>query len=145
MRTGDKVIFDKGYYSYQNYIRGIREFKIVPLIVSRKNFKQGKLLNGLSYSLTIFGRSDTHDRVCLFKGLVKSLIDGLAHLDCYQSIRSLIEDLFKLAKDAFNLKKFHKYTTRAVKKTVCLNVLLVGLVTSLGFRSKKQLQQLSEW
>ena len=93
----------------------------------------------------MFGRSDTRDNVRLFKKLVGKLILGLAHQDSFQTIRSLIEDVFKLAKDAFSLKKFHKYTTRSVKKTVCLNVLLVGLVISLGFRSKKQLQRLAEW
>ena len=64
--------------------------------------------------------------------------------DNYLAVRSLIEDVFKLAKNAFSLRKFHRYTTRSVKKAGCLNVLLVGLVVSLGFRSKKQLQSLAE-
>jgi hypothetical protein len=81
----------------------------------------------------------------LFKNLVKRLLDSLGHQDCFQSIRSLIEDVFKLAKDAFSLQKFHRYTTRSVKKAVSLNVLLFGLVISLGFREKKQLQRFSEW
>jgi len=68
-----------------------------------------------------------------------------AYQDLFRSSRSLIEDIFKLAKDYFSLKDFHKYTTRSVKKAVCLNVLLVGLAISLGIRSKKQLQQLAEW
>jgi hypothetical protein len=76
---------------------------------------------------------------------VKNLIEGVAIQDLFQSIRSLIEDVFKLAKDAFSLKNLHKYTTRSVKKTVCLNVLLIGLIIPLGFRSKTQLQRLSEW
>jgi len=144
-RPGDLVICDKGYYSYQNYVDGIIDFRIVPLIFSKKNFNEKKLLNRLSFPLSVFGRSDTRERVRLFKRLVRKLIDGLAHQDSYQAIRSLIEDVFKLAKDAFSLKKFHRYTTRSVKKAVCLNVLLVGLVVSLGFRSKKQLQRLAEW
>jgi len=56
-----------------------------------------------------------------------------------------IEEVFKLAKYAFSLQKFHCYKTRSVKKAISLNVLLSGLVIYLGFRSKKQLQQLSEW
>jgi hypothetical protein len=144
-RPGDLVVCDKGYYSYQNYVDGIIDFKIVPVIFSKKNFTKSKLLNKLSYPLSVFGRSDTRDRVRLFKRLVRKLVMCLAHQDLYQNIRSLIEDIFKLAKDAFSLKKFHRYTTRSVKKAVCLNVLLLGLVISLGFRSKKQLQQLAEW
>lgn len=144
-RPGDLIICDRGYYSYQNYVDGIIDFKIVPLILSKKNFNERKLLNRLSYPLSVFGRSDTRTRVRLLKRLVKNLIEGLAIQDVFQTIRSLIEDVFKLAKDAFSLKNFHKYTTRSVKKTVCLNVLLIGLVIPLGFRSKKQLQRLSEW
>ncbi|HOT04410.1 MAG TPA: transposase, partial [Methanolinea sp.] len=59
--------------------------------------------------------------------------------------RSLIEDVFKTAKNAFGLRKIHKYTTKSVKKTVCLNVLLLGLVISLGFDKKIDLQRLAEW
>lgn len=144
-RPGDRVVCDKGYYSYQNYIDGIIDFKIVPVIFSKKNFEKRKLLNRLSYPLFIFGRSDTRVRVRLFKRLARKLFVCLAHQDLFRSIRSLIEDIFKLAKNSFSLKDFHKYTTRSVKKAVCLNVLLVGLVISLGIRSKKQLQQLAEW
>jgi hypothetical protein len=81
----------------------------------------------------------------LFKNLVKRLPDPFGHQDYFQSIRSLIEDVFKLAEDTFSLQKFQRYTPRSVKKAVSLNVLFSGLVISLGFRSKKQLQQLSEW
>ncbi len=143
-RTGDLIVCDKGYYSYQNYVDGVLDFRIVPLIFSKKKFCLKNLLNRLSYPLSVFGRSDTRDRIRLFKRLVRKLIDSLAHQDTYLAVRSLIEDVFKLAKNAFSLRKFHRYTTRSVKKAVCLNVLLVGLVVSLGFRSKKQLQSLAE-
>jgi len=52
-------------------------------------------------------------------------------------IRSLIEDVFKMAKNTFGLKRINKYTTRSVKKTLCLNVLLLGLVISRGFGEKE--------
>lgn len=34
--AGDIVYADKGYYSYENYVISIREFKVVPLIFPRK-------------------------------------------------------------------------------------------------------------
>jgi len=135
-RIGDMVVCDKGYYSYRNYTQGIREYKIVPHIFARKNFNQDKMMHTLSYPLSIFGRPDTHSTMKLFKNLVKRLLDSLGHQDYFQSIRSLIEDVFKLANNAFSLQKCHRYTTRSVKKAVSLNVLLFGLVISLGFRSK---------
>jgi hypothetical protein len=143
-RTEDLVICDRGYYSYQNYVDGVIDFRIVPLIFSKKNFSRKNLLNRLSYALTVFGRSDTRDRIQLFKRLVKKLLAGLADQSIYLAIRSLIEDVFKLAKNAFSLKDFHHYTTRSVKNAVCLNILLLGLVVSFGFRSKMQLQSLAE-
>jgi len=89
-RTGDLVICDKGYYSYQNYVDGILNFRIVPPIFSKKKFSLKNLLNRLSYPLSVFGRSDTRDRVWLFKRLVKNLITGLAHQNTFMAVRSLI-------------------------------------------------------
>jgi len=39
----------------------------------------------------------------------------------------------------------HRYTMRSVKKFVCLHVLLVGLVVSLGINTKEELQKIAEW
>jgi hypothetical protein len=73
------------------------------------------------------------------KNLVKRFLDLPGHQDCFQSIRSLIVDVFKLTKDAFSLQKFPRYTTRSFKKAVILNVLLSGPVISFGFRSTRKL------
>ncbi len=102
LRPGDQIVCDKVYYSYQNYVDGIIDFTIVPVIFSKKNFKKRTLLNRLSYPLFVFGRSDTKDRVRLLKRLVGKLFACLDHQDVFQNIRSLIEDLFKLAKDSFS-------------------------------------------
>lgn len=144
-RIGDIVVFDKGYYSYDNYIEGIFEFNIVPLIFSKKNFSFSKLMKKLNYPLWIFGRSDSQTLMKRFASLARRLVMHLRDETSFLEKRSLIEDVFKMAKNAFGLKKIHKYTTRSVKKTVCLNVLLLGLVISLGFNKKIDLQKLSEW
>jgi len=39
IRKGDTIIFDKGYYSYQNYQIGISKYKIVPLIFQKRILK----------------------------------------------------------------------------------------------------------
>ena len=44
VRIGDTVVFDKGYYSYDNYVQGIFDFNIVPLIFSKRNFSVSKLM-----------------------------------------------------------------------------------------------------
>ena len=63
----------------------------------------------------------------------------------YKPIRGMVEDIFKSAKKAFSLKNLHRYTKRSVKKFVCLHVLLVGIVVSLGINSKEELQKIVEW
>ncbi len=144
-RIVDIVVFDKGYYSYDNYVRGILEFNVVPLIFSKKKFSVSKLLKRLNYPLWIFGRSDTKQLMIRFSSLARRLFTHLRDERPFLEKRSLIEDVCKAAKNAFGLRKIHKYTTRSVIKTVCLNVLLLGLVISLGFDKKIDLQRLSEW
>jgi hypothetical protein len=45
IKVGDIVYADRGYYSYENYVLSVREFKIVPLIFPRKNCNFKKLFN----------------------------------------------------------------------------------------------------
>lgn len=145
IRIGDIVVFDKGYYSYDNYVQGIFEFNIVPLIFSKKKSSISKLMRKCVYPLWIFGRSDTKILMKRFASLARRLFMHLRDEIPLLVKRSLIEDVFKTAKNAFGLRKIHKYTTKSVKKTICLNVLLLGLVISLGFDKKIDLQRLAEW
>lgn len=145
IRIGDTVVCDKGYYAYANYVQGIFRFNVVPLILTKKNFSLQKLLGKFVYPLSIFGRSDTADRIRRYRELARRLLRHLQEQDRFREIRSRIEDVFKIAKNAFSLRRIHRYTTRSVTKAVVLNVLLTGLVISQGFRSKVQLQRLAEW
>lgn len=70
-RAENLVICNKEYYTYQNDVDGVMDFRIVPLIFSKKNFNRKNLLNRLSYRLSVFGRADTRERIRFFKHLVK--------------------------------------------------------------------------
>ncbi|RJS79231.1 hypothetical protein CW713_08670 [Methanophagales archaeon] len=76
---------------------------------------------------------------------MKSLKAILKNWEKYKLIRGIIVDIFKLAKNAFSLNNLHRYTKRSVKKFVCLHVLLVGIVVSLGINSKEGLQKIAKW
>ena len=76
---------------------------------------------------------------------MKSLKAILENWEKYKPIRGMIVDIFKLAKNAFSLNNLHRYTKRSVKKLVCLHVLLVAIVVSLGINSKEKLQKIAEW
>ena len=75
---------------------------------------------------------------------MRSLKVILENWEKYKPIRGMVEDIFKLAKNTFSLNNLHRYTKRSVKKFVCLHVLLVAIVVSLGINSKEKLQKIAE-
>jgi hypothetical protein len=145
IRAGDILYFDKGYYSYENYVIGIAKYKIVPVIFPKINCNFNKLFDMLRYPLNIFdSKRNTKEEKKLYKRLVakfKSLIENWGGL---RPIRSLIEDVFKLAKKACNMENLHRYTMRSVKKYCSLAVFLTGAVTAFFISDKKGLQRLAE-
>ena len=124
---------------------GIARFKVVPVISVKRTFKMAKMLGRLSYPLSVFNRPQNEAEKAFFIQLVRRLKTRLEQWEVYRPIRGMIEDVFKLAKEAFSLKRLHRYTERSVKKIVCLDVLLVGVAISLGITSKKELQRFAEW
>ncbi|MBE8538988.1 transposase [Geoglobus acetivorans] len=142
-RKGDVIIMDKGFYAYRNYLIGLNEYRVVPLIFPRSNFDVERLDGLLSYPLSIFSSRNLKKEMKLFKSLKAKLMNLLGKWESFKSVRSVIEDVFKLAK-SFSLRKLHRYTMRSVYKFAALNVLLIGIVVALGFREKKELQRLAE-
>ncbi len=59
-RTGDLIICDKGYYSYQNYVNGILDFWIVPLIFSKKKILPAEPVEPVSYPLLVFAQRSNY-------------------------------------------------------------------------------------
>ncbi|EKQ52069.1 MAG: transposase family protein [Methanobacterium sp. Maddingley MBC34] len=145
IRKGDTIIFDRGYYKYENYQIGISKYKIVPLIFPKENFKIRKLNDKLTYPLRIFKDKKTETKSKkLYKRLKKILLQKIENWKRYKPIRGKIEDFFKLCKSGLGLKKLHKYTPDSAKKTTIITVLLAGLITTQGYNSKTALQKLSE-
>jgi hypothetical protein len=145
IRKNDTIIFDRGYYSYNNYQIGISKYKIVPLIFPKENFKIQKLNDKLTYPLRIFNNKKTEKHAKkLYSTLKKELLKKIAKWKKYKPIRGKIEDFFKLCKSGLSLKKLHKYTPESAKRTTILIVFLAGLITTLGYNTKTDLQKLSE-
>ena len=142
-RKGDTVIMDKGFYAYRNYLIGLNEYRIVPLIFPRSNFDINRLDGMLSYPLSIFGSKSLEEERRRFKALKTRLISLLRRWVDFKHVRAVIEDVFKLAK-SFRLRRLHRYTRISVYKFAAMNVLLVGIIVALGFREKKVLQRLAE-
>lgn len=145
LRRGDTVIMDKGYYSYQNYQISVSKYQIVPLIFPKNNFKLKKALDTLSYPLQVYRHSKLNMKIKrFFSDLLNDFKDKISSWQRFKKIRSIIEDMFKLAKKSLSLEKIHRYTQKSVTKHASLNVLLLGTIITLGYNSKKQLQTLAE-
>ncbi len=145
IQKGDTIIFDRGYYSYQNYQTGISKYKIVPLIFPKENFKLQKLRDTLTYPLRVFkAKKQEKEAKKLYNTLKKRLLEKIENWKYYKPVRGKIEDFFKLCKSGLSLKKIHKYTPPSAQRTTILTVFLAGLIVTLGYNSKTALQKLSE-
>ena len=65
---------DKGYYSLKNYIIGIFEYKIVPVIFTRSCYSKDKIQNELNYPLDVFHKNN---RAKLLKTQIEQLSKDL--------------------------------------------------------------------
>lgn len=145
IRNGNILIFDKGYFSSKNYQLGVLKYKVVPLIFPRDNFKIERAFSRMCYPLPVYSRHDGKRVMREYESLFATLKRELNRWTYYLDIRSLIEDFFKLAKDALSLRELHRYSRRSVVKYVCINVLLAGMIILTGVQSKRELQALAEW
>lgn len=145
IRAGDIVYADRGYYSYENYVISVREFKVVPLIFPRKNCNFKKLFNMLRYPLKIFdSRRNTEKEIKIYKEIIAKFKELISKWKEFRSVRSIIEDVFKLAKKAYSMENLHRYTRSSVQKYCSLAVLLVGMTVNYGIKERKELQAFSE-
>ena len=145
-RTGEFLYFDRGHYSYKNYVKRVSKFKIVPVIFPKANCNFDNLFGMLSYPLQIFdSKKNVGKEMEIYRKIVSKLTSCLENWTDLRPIRSIIEDVFKLAKNTYSLSILHRYTRRSAKKYCCLNAFLVGLTVASGIGDKKALQQLAEY
>jgi len=95
--------------------------------------------------LNIFSSHEYRKIQTVYQNLVHKMVELIERWHEFPAVRSLIEDLFKLAKDAFSLRHLHRYSAVSVKKFVAINVLLVGVGMAAGNNEKKLIQRMSEW
>ena len=113
IRFGDAIIIE-GFYAYKNYLIGIR-YGIIPLIIPKKNFRFERLKGLISYPLFIFNSKNVEKEKKRYRRLVKMLFEGLK--ENLKKLRAIIEDVIKLAKEAFSLKRLHCF--REIQKFDC--------------------------
>ena len=138
-------MFDKSYYAIENYINTINKYNVVAVIFPKQYFKIEKLDARMSTTLNIFHDKNTlEEEKNLFLKLTTTLYEKLENWKELKSVRGLIEDFFKVCKDAFGLGEFHSYTQSSMRRNIYLCILLSTLVIQQGFDTKTKLQQLAE-
>ena len=145
IKPGDILYFDRGYYSIENYQIDITKFKIHPIIFPKFNFNIDDITEKLSYPLEIYANNnETENLKEEINDLANQTVEILREWKDYKPIRGIIEDFFKVAKNAFGLDEFHSYTEKSMVKNIILGLLLTTIVIQQGFKTKTQLQRLSE-
>jgi Transposase DDE domain. len=143
LRKFDKIILDRGYYSYANYALAIQKYHVIPLITPKKGFSMKKLESLLTYSLFWFGTKKGKEKIKQQKDIIAMFKKLMEEPNKIAEERSVIEDVFKYGKGNFSFDKIHRYTARSLEKIVTLNALLLGLCISWDISEKKDLQRLA--
>ena len=62
IKYGDKLYFDKGYFSKENYQIGINIYKIIPIIFPKGNFDINRIKGELSYPLDVYNSTSNLEK-----------------------------------------------------------------------------------
>ena len=122
IRFGDIIVCDKGFTSKKNYQILINRFYVIPIIYPKKNTNIEKMIDGLNPPLHIFCKNKYKLKLWVkIAGEFKKLI---ANWENFKIIRSMIEDIFNIAKNSMGMKQMHQYTRSSVEKKVARIVFL---------------------
>ena len=142
---GDKLLFDRGYYAYNNYKLALEEYKVIPLILVKGKLNIKKINSIFSYPLDCyFNKKNTSKLKRKYKTLVDSLMSNIMNKKVIKYQRSHIEDYFKLLKEGLGFKHLHKYTFNSMHKATSLIVLLSGIIIHYCVDTKQDFQRLAE-
>ena len=145
IKRKDIILFDRGYYGYKNYQIGINKYRIVPIIFPKESFKEEKLKGQMSYPMEVFSKNKKAKELKKdIDSIASILYKELRNWKDLKPIRGIIEDFFKVAKDAFGLGEFHSYTMESMSRKIYLCLLLTTLIVQQGYKTKTQLQRLAE-
>ena len=145
IKRKDIILFDRGYYGYKNYQIGVNKYKIVPIIFPKESYREEKLKGQMSYPIEVFSRNKKAKELKKdIDSIASILFNKLQNWKDLKPVRGIIEDFFKVAKDAFGLGEFHCYTVESMSRKIYLCLLLTALIVQQGYKTKTQLQRLAE-
>ncbi len=140
LRKGQLVLCDKGFYSRENYLIGINTYKIVPLLFPKKKPSILTLMDRIQHPLDYFGPEIYENKIYVY--LRDKLFNLLHKWEDFKRNRWKIEKVFEFLKGELKMKNIHAYTKRSVYKQVYLNVLLMGMLISMGYKEIERMRTL---
>ena len=93
LHKGDRVLLDRGYYSYSNYTISLMKYQVIPLILPKKGFSFSKLEKLLICPLSWFNSKKSYEKVIELSHMKKELEESLEKSDELAAQRSIIEDV----------------------------------------------------
>ena len=112
------MYFDKGYFSHKNYQIAITIYRIISIIFLKSNYDINKIKESMSILLDFYKYMGTFKEIKdEIIDLVTQTVKILTNWEDLKPDRGIIEDFFKVAKEAFGLDKFHTYTGKLMVKT----------------------------
>lgn len=137
------IIGDRGFYSLKNYLIGINKYQIVPLLFPKKKPSLITLMERIQNPIEYYTEEKYKNQI--YNNLKQKLFSLLPKWEEYRKKRWKIEEFFKFLKIELKLKKIHAYTKKSVYKHVYLNVLLIGMMISTGYREVEEITRLVEF
>jgi hypothetical protein len=99
----------------------------------------------LRYPLKIFdSKRNTEKEIKFYKEIIAKFKEPISKWKEFRSVRSIIEDVFKLAKKTYSMEDLHRYTRGSVQKYCSLAVFLLGITVNYGIKQRKELKAFSE-
>ena len=142
MRKMDKILGDRGYFSYANYEIAIKKYGVIPLILPKKGFSLAKLEKLVPFSLFWFGTKEGTEKINELKEILAKCKREIQNSEELAEESGTIELVFKCAKEILPFDNLHKYTKKSLEKGVAMNALLLGLIIALEVRKKENIQRL---
>ena len=90
---GDKLLFDRGYYAYNNYKLALEQCKVIPLILVKGKLNVKKINSIFSYPLDCFFNKNNTRKL---KRKYKLLVDSLCQILLIKRLLSIKEAILKI-------------------------------------------------
>ena len=90
------------------------------------------------FEIIIHGDASTDTKeIKFYKEITAKFKELISKWKEFRSVRSMIEDVFKLAKKTYSMEDLHRYTRSSVQQYCSLAVLLVGITVNYGIKEER--------